>query len=92
MTQLDAVDLGRRLARKDYEPTVAAQQLRMRELHFRMYERRVPVERFTQLIRLFYPLADEMHGVLGRFFTRQGRYIRLFKLLRHIAAGYAVIF
>ncbi len=43
MTQLDAVDLGRRLARKDYEPTVAAQQLRMRELHFRMYERRVPV-------------------------------------------------
>ena len=43
MTQLDAVDLGRRLARKDYERTVAAQQLRMRELHFRMYERRVPV-------------------------------------------------
>jgi AMP-polyphosphate phosphotransferase len=43
VTQLDTVDLGRRLARKDYEPTVAAEQLRMRELHFRMYERRVPV-------------------------------------------------
>ncbi len=43
MSQLDAVDLGRRLARKDYEPTIAAEQLRMRELHFRMYELRVPV-------------------------------------------------
>ena len=43
MTQLDAVDLTRRLARKDYERTVAAEQLRMRALHFRMYARRVPV-------------------------------------------------
>jgi len=43
MTQLEAVDLGRRLARKDYERTVAAEQLRIRALHFRMYERRVPV-------------------------------------------------
>ena len=41
MTQLGAVDLGRR--RKDYERTVAAEQLRIRALHFRMYERRVPV-------------------------------------------------
>ena len=43
MSRLDAVDLGRRLARKDYERTMAAEQLRMRDLHFRMYERQVPV-------------------------------------------------
>ncbi|HYN22643.1 MAG TPA: polyphosphate:AMP phosphotransferase, partial [Thermoanaerobaculia bacterium] len=43
MSQLDAVDLGRRLARRDYEQTIAAEQLRMRKLHFRMYERQVPV-------------------------------------------------
>jgi AMP-polyphosphate phosphotransferase len=43
VTLLDAVDLGRRLPRKDYDRTVPAEQLRMRELHFRMYERQVPV-------------------------------------------------
>jgi polyphosphate kinase 2 (PPK2 family) len=39
---LDAVDLGVRLPRKDYEVTVAEEQLRLRALHFRMYESRVP--------------------------------------------------
>ena len=43
MTLLDGVDLGLHLARKDYERTIAAEQLRMRALHFRMYERQIPV-------------------------------------------------
>jgi polyphosphate kinase 2 (PPK2 family) len=40
---LENVDLGRRLGRAEYDRRIAAQQLRMRELHFRMYERKVPV-------------------------------------------------
>ena len=41
--RLRAVDLGQRLAREEYDRRIAAAQLRMRELQFRMYERRVPV-------------------------------------------------
>jgi polyphosphate kinase 2 (PPK2 family) len=40
---LAAVDLTRRLDREEYRHRLAAQQLRMRALHFRMYERQLPV-------------------------------------------------
>jgi AMP-polyphosphate phosphotransferase len=40
---LAAVDLGRRLEPNDYEKRIGAEQLRLRALHFRMYERQVPV-------------------------------------------------
>jgi len=37
------VDLSRRLAEDDYRDQIAEEQLRMRDLHFRMYARQVPV-------------------------------------------------
>jgi polyphosphate kinase 2 (PPK2 family) len=40
---LETVDLQARLSREDYETRIAALQLRMRELHFAMYEAQVPV-------------------------------------------------
>ncbi|HET8647131.1 MAG TPA: hypothetical protein VFO85_16660 [Vicinamibacteria bacterium] len=39
---LEALDLSRRLDEKAYRKRVLAQQLRLRRLHFRMYERQVP--------------------------------------------------
>jgi polyphosphate kinase 2 (PPK2 family) len=41
--RLRAVDLARRLDRGEYERRIADAQLRMRQLQFRMYDRRVPV-------------------------------------------------
>jgi len=41
--RLRAVDLGRRLDRADYEQRLAAAQLEMRALQFRMYEEKAPV-------------------------------------------------
>ena len=43
MTMLTTVDLGTRLPREDYERQLAALQVKVRELHFRMYDERVPV-------------------------------------------------
>src|SRR5713101_4374094 len=43
MSALAAVDLSRRLEPKDYEKRIAAEQLRLRALHFQMYEDQVPV-------------------------------------------------
>ncbi|HUG55236.1 MAG TPA: hypothetical protein VMR21_16635 [Vicinamibacteria bacterium] len=43
MSVLARVDLSRRLAEKAYEKRIAAEQLRLRALHFEMYERQVPV-------------------------------------------------
>ena len=40
---LAKADLSRALTAKQYEKRIAAAQLRLRELHFRMYERQVPV-------------------------------------------------
>ena len=42
MSSLSAVDLGRKLAPRPYEKQIAAEQLRLRALHFEMYERKVP--------------------------------------------------
>ena len=39
---LEGVDLTRRLAAKSYGKKIAREQLRLRDLHFRMYEQRVP--------------------------------------------------
>jgi polyphosphate kinase 2 (PPK2 family) len=39
---LDTIDLGAKLSRDEYEKRLAELQLRMRKLHFRMYEERVP--------------------------------------------------
>ena len=43
MTALSGVDLTRALAPKEYERRIAAEQLRLRALHFKMYEEQVPV-------------------------------------------------
>jgi AMP-polyphosphate phosphotransferase len=43
VTTLAAIDLSHRLSDKQYQKKIAAEQLRLRELHFRMYERQVPV-------------------------------------------------
>jgi polyphosphate kinase 2 (PPK2 family) len=43
MTALTGVDLTRALAPKEYEKRIAAEQLRLRGLHFKMYEEQVPV-------------------------------------------------
>ena len=43
MTALTGVDLTRALAPKEYEKRIAAEQLRLRALHFKMYEEQVPV-------------------------------------------------
>jgi AMP-polyphosphate phosphotransferase len=43
MTALAGVDLTAALGAKQYEKQIAAEQLRLRRLHFRMYEERVPV-------------------------------------------------
>jgi hypothetical protein len=43
MSGLAGVDLTVALGAKEYEKRLAAEQLRLRALHFRMYERRVPV-------------------------------------------------
>jgi polyphosphate kinase 2 (PPK2 family) len=40
---LETLDLSRRLPEDVYWDEIAEQQLRLRELHFRMYERQVPV-------------------------------------------------
>ena len=40
---LEAVDLGARLPEKVYDRRIAAQQLRLRDLQFEMYERKLPV-------------------------------------------------
>jgi polyphosphate kinase 2 (PPK2 family) len=40
---LESVDLTKRLGQKAYERRIAAQQLRLRELHFEIYEHQVPV-------------------------------------------------
>jgi len=40
---LAGVDLTRALASKDYDKRIAAEQLRLRALHFKMYEEQVPV-------------------------------------------------
>jgi polyphosphate kinase 2 (PPK2 family) len=40
---LESVDLGARLPEKVYDRRIAAQQLRLRDLQFEMYERKVPV-------------------------------------------------
>jgi polyphosphate kinase 2 (PPK2 family) len=42
MTALSAVDLTLRLTPKEYDKRIAAEQLRLRALHFDMYERQVP--------------------------------------------------
>ena len=39
---LESVDLSRRLGEKAYGRRIGALQVRLRELHFRMYEKRVP--------------------------------------------------
>jgi polyphosphate kinase 2 (PPK2 family) len=39
---LETADLSRKLGAKAYGKRIARQQLRLRELHFRMYERQVP--------------------------------------------------
>ena len=39
---LDTIDLGARLSRDEYETRLAALKLRMRTLHFQMYDERVP--------------------------------------------------
>ena len=39
---LDTIDLSRRLAEKGYTRRIGELQIRLRELHFRMYEKRVP--------------------------------------------------
>jgi polyphosphate kinase 2 (PPK2 family) len=39
---LEGVDLTRRLAAKSYGKKIAREQLRLRDVHFRMYEQRVP--------------------------------------------------
>jgi AMP-polyphosphate phosphotransferase len=43
MTTLAGVDLTAALAPKQYEKQLAAEQFRLRKLHFRMYEEQVPV-------------------------------------------------
>jgi polyphosphate kinase 2 (PPK2 family) len=43
LSALASLDLSRRLTERQYEKRIAAAQLRLRELHFRMYERQVPV-------------------------------------------------
>ncbi len=40
---LNRVDLARKLPEKEYRKRVGALQVRLRRLHFRMYEKRVPV-------------------------------------------------
>jgi polyphosphate kinase 2 (PPK2 family) len=40
---LESVDLGKRLGERAYRSRIATQQLRLRGLHFRMYEEQVPV-------------------------------------------------
>ena len=40
---LERVDLARRLPEKEYRKRVGVLQVRLRELQFRMYEKRVPV-------------------------------------------------
>jgi len=40
---LASVDLARAMPERDYDKAIAAEQLRLRKLHFRMYARRVPV-------------------------------------------------
>jgi polyphosphate kinase 2 (PPK2 family) len=40
---LEGIDLGRRLPEKTYGKRIAREQLRLRELHFRMYDEQVPV-------------------------------------------------
>ena len=42
MSLLGGIDLTRALARKQYDERIATEQLRLRDLHFRMYERQVP--------------------------------------------------
>jgi polyphosphate kinase 2 (PPK2 family) len=42
-TLLTGVDLTVALAPREYEKSIAAEQLRLRALHFRMYDQRVPV-------------------------------------------------
>ena len=39
---LESVDLARKLSAKAYGKKIAREQLRLRELHFRMYERQFP--------------------------------------------------
>jgi polyphosphate kinase 2 (PPK2 family) len=39
---LETVDLARKLSPKAYEKRIAREQLRLRELHFRMYEKQLP--------------------------------------------------
>ena len=39
---LETIDLTKKLSEKAYAKRVAQQQLRLRELHFRMYEERIP--------------------------------------------------
>ena len=43
MSVLGRLDLSRRLSPKAYEKKIAAEQLRLRALHFEMYDRQVPV-------------------------------------------------
>ena len=50
------------------------------------------LESLAQFVCLLDPLADKMCGVLGRLFAGERRDIRLFALLRHVAARDAVIF
>jgi polyphosphate kinase 2 (PPK2 family) len=40
---LESVDLGKRLGERAYQTRIATQQLRLRGLHFQMYEHQVPV-------------------------------------------------
>jgi polyphosphate kinase 2 (PPK2 family) len=40
---LESVDLGKRLGERAYRSRIATQQLRLRGLHFQMYEEQVPV-------------------------------------------------
>ena len=40
---LAGVDLTRALGPKEYDKRIAAEQLRLRALHFKMYEEQVPV-------------------------------------------------
>jgi polyphosphate kinase 2 (PPK2 family) len=42
MSALAGIDLAVALTAKQYDKRIAAEQLRLRELHFRMYERQVP--------------------------------------------------
>jgi polyphosphate kinase 2 (PPK2 family) len=42
MSMLESMDLTRKLSPKAYEKRIAREQLRLRELHFRMYEQQLP--------------------------------------------------